>query len=81
MIARGNEEITRLSALTVPSSIQGEHLANVQFIRDTVRLLQQEIDLINAGKPDQVKAVDAQTASFSSQFEQFEQKYALAGCP
>jgi hypothetical protein len=81
VISRANDEMTRLSALTVPASIQAEHLANIQLIRDTLPLLQQEIDLINQGKADQVDAVDQQTAPLSAQFEQYEQKYGFAGCP
>jgi hypothetical protein len=81
VIARGNDEITRLSALTVPADIQAEHLASIEATRRTLALLQQEIDLINQGKADRVAAVDQQTGTFSSQIEQFEQKYGLAGCP
>lgn len=81
VIARSNEEVTRLSALTVPPDIEPDHLASIQNIRDVLALLQQEIDLINQGKADQVAAVDQQTAPFSAQFEQFERNYGLEACP
>jgi hypothetical protein len=81
VIARGDEEVDRLSALTPPPDAEADHLANIQNLRDVLTLLRQEIDLINQGKADQVAAVDQQTGPLSAQFEQFEQNYGLAGCP
>jgi hypothetical protein len=81
VIARGNDEMTRLSALAAPPELQAEHLASIQAMRDIITLLEHEVDLINQGKGGEVAAVDQQTAPLSRLIEQFEQKYGLAGCP
>jgi hypothetical protein len=80
-ISRANEEIGRLSALTVPASLRADEIASIDLIRATLPLLQQEIDLINQGKIQEAAAVDEQTAPLSERFQQFEQKYGLAACP
>ena len=81
VIARGNDEITRLTALDVPPSIAAEHEATIQATRDSIALLQQEVIAVNEGRIADATSLDQQTGPYSSIVEQFEQKYGLAGCP
>jgi hypothetical protein len=81
VLDRGSVEATRLEAIQAPPNIETEHLANIQTLKDTMALLSHEIDLIQAGKPDEAATVDQATAPLSSIFEQFEAKYGLQPCP
>jgi hypothetical protein len=80
-IDRGNQEVTALAALSAPSTVEAEHLANIQTARDTVAVLDHERQLLLDGKVSDALAVDAATAPLNSSFQAFEAKYGLAACP
>jgi len=80
-IARGNDEMNQLEAINAPADIEAEHLANIQTGRDTLALLNHEVELLQANKIGEAATVDQATGSLGRLFEQFEAKYGLQSCP
>lgn len=70
-----------LEAITAPSDIQTEHIANVTQYRALATILERSLELLNDGNFADAKVVDETTNPIGGEIGKWEIGYKFTGCP